>query len=82
MHVCCPSQDTTYSHDMLMKCMFMANNGVIVLHLLLYTRKGEGKDANSLPLVSLFSMGLMLKVIRESICAHKDSFLIPKYQGH
>jgi len=33
----------TYSHDMLMKCMSMANNGVIVMHLLLYTRKGESK---------------------------------------
>jgi len=42
MHVCCTSQGT-YSHDMLMKFMFMANNGVIVMHLLLYTRKGEGK---------------------------------------
>jgi len=30
-------------HDMLTKCMFMANNCVIVMHLLLYTRKGEGK---------------------------------------
>ena len=40
------------------------------------------KDANSLPLVPLFNMGLMLKVLRESICAHKDSSLIPKYQGH
>ena len=40
------------------------------------------KDANSLSLVSLFNMGLMLKVIRESICAHKDSSLIPKYEGH
>jgi len=39
-------------------------------------------DANSLPLVPLFNMGLMLKVLRESICAHKDSSLIPKYQGH
>ena len=40
------------------------------------------KDANSLPLVSLFNMGLMLKVLRENICAHKDSSLIPKYQAH
>ena len=36
-------------------------------------------DANSLALVSLFNMGLMLKVLRESIYAHKDSSLIPKY---
>ena len=43
MHIYCASQGT-YSHaNMLMKCMFMANNGVIVMHLLLYTRKGEGK---------------------------------------
>ena len=40
------------------------------------------KDTNSLPLVSLFNMGLMLKVISGSICTHKDSSLIPKYQGH
>jgi len=37
----CGSLDT-YSHDMPMKCMFMANNGVIVMNLLLYTRKDEG----------------------------------------
>jgi len=41
MHVC--ASQGTYSHDMLMKCMFMANNGVIVMNLLLYTRKCEGK---------------------------------------
>jgi len=40
-HVC--ASHGTYSHDMLMKCMYMANNGVIVMNLLLYTRKGEGK---------------------------------------
>jgi len=40
------------------------------------------KDANSLPLVPLFNMGLTLKVLRESICAHKDNSLKPKYQGH
>ena len=38
----CASQDT-YSHDILMKCMFMANNGVIVMNLLLYIRKFEVK---------------------------------------
>jgi len=41
MHVC--ASQGTYSHDMLMKCMFMANNGVIVMNLILHTRKGEGK---------------------------------------
>jgi len=41
MHVC--ASQGTYSHDMLMKCMFMANNGVIVMNLLLYTRTGKGK---------------------------------------
>jgi len=40
------------------------------------------KDANSLPLVPLFNMSLTLKVLGESICVHKDSSLIPKYQGH
>jgi len=48
MHVCCASQDT-YSYDMLMKCMFMTNNGVIVMHLLLYTRKGGGKGRKQSP---------------------------------
>jgi len=41
MHVC--ASQGTYSHDMLMKCMFMGNNGVMVMILLLYTRKDEGK---------------------------------------
>ena len=40
------------------------------------------KDTNSLHLVPLFNMGLILKVLRESICGHKDSSLLPKYQGH
>ena len=40
------------------------------------------KDANILPFVPLFNMGLMLKVLKESICAHKNSSLIPKYQAH
>jgi len=30
-------------HMMLMKCMFMANNGVIVMNLILHTRKDEDK---------------------------------------
>jgi len=49
MHVC--ASQSTYSCDMLMKCMLMPKevfflffyNGVIVINLLLYTRKGEGK---------------------------------------
>ena len=40
------------------------------------------KDANSLPLLPLFNIGLTVKILREGICAHKDSFLILKYQGH
>jgi len=41
------------SHDMLMKCMFMANNGVNVVNLLLYTRKGEGKGCKQSPFSAL-----------------------------
>jgi len=51
MHVC--TSQGTYSHDMLMKCMFMANNGVIVMNLLLYTRKGEGKGYKQSPFSAL-----------------------------
>jgi len=35
------------------------------------------KNVNSPPLVPLFNIGLTLKILKESICAHKDSFLIP-----
>jgi len=49
----------TYSHDMPMKCMLMPKeaffpffyNVVIVKNLLLYTRKCEVNDENSLPFV-------------------------------
>jgi len=37
MHVC--ALHDTYSHNMLMKCMFMANNDVFVMNLLLYKEK-------------------------------------------
>jgi len=40
-----------YSHDMLMKFMLMPYKAKIVLDLLLYTRKGDGNDANSIPFV-------------------------------
>jgi len=51
MHVC--ALQDTYSHDMLMKYMFMANDGVIEMNLLLYTMKGEGKGCKQSPFSAL-----------------------------